>query len=60
MKSSNMRCTNFERMVDPDSYFYPSKPTESPERFGDNVKTFKPKILVNDFAGSHMSRNAMI
>lgn len=56
MKLSNMRFTN----VNQESQPFKSVTTESPERFCDNVKTFKPKILVNDVYGSHMSRNAII
>jgi hypothetical protein len=47
-------------MVDQDADFFRTEASESPERFVDNVKTFKPKILVGGTVGSYMSRNAMI
>jgi hypothetical protein len=53
---SHTRCT----MVDSDVHYFQSGPAESPERFGDNRKTFKPKILVGGTFGSHLSRNATI
>jgi hypothetical protein len=56
MNLSNIRFTK----VDPDPGFSESAPTLSPERYFDNVKTFKPKILVNDVSRCHMSRNAII
>jgi hypothetical protein len=56
MKLSNIRFTK----LDPEPEFSKSAATESSERYLDNVKTFKPKILVSDVTRGHMSRNAII
>jgi hypothetical protein len=56
MKISHMRCSKAHY----DSYLKQSTGAMSPERFSDNVKTFKPKILVKEGAGCHMSRNTII
>jgi hypothetical protein len=56
MKLSNIRFTK----VDTVPVYSESATTESPERYFDNVKTFKPKILVRDVSRCHMSRNAII
>ena len=56
MKLSNIRYTNLDQLPG----FSESAPTKSPERYFDNVKTFKPKILVSDVSRNYMSRNAII
>jgi hypothetical protein len=57
MKLSNIRFTK----VDPEPGFSESATiAKSTEKYFDNVKTFKPKILVSDVSRCHMSRNAII
>lgn len=56
MKISHTRCIN----VASEAYSQMNKAAVSPERFCDNVKTFKPKILVGQGAGFNMSRNAIL
>jgi len=56
MKISHTRCINYGS----EAYSNTSLAAESPERFADNVKTFKPTILVGHGYGGNMSRNAII
>jgi hypothetical protein len=56
MKISHIRCSRAHY----DCYLKQSTGALSPEKLSENVKTFKPKILVSEGAGDHMSRNTII